>query len=308
VTFNHEKYIYDCVMSVVEQAKDVDIEILVGDDQSTDETQGIMESIAKEFSDLVTYRRNPKRLGPAGNYQSLIAAARGSYIAHLDGDDLWCPGKLAAQVRFLDENPDCPAVYTNAYTINEDGSFLGLFNNPQKERFDIDELVARGNFLCHSSMMYRSARKPDIIALGVPFIDYRMHLTHAQHGDVGYLNEALVKYRVNSTSSILLNLNDAVRELYWEALLDVPRTSVRDLALTKGISQFGRGIFYASLRRRDWHLFRKWVPRLLAASPAGGARTIWFMLLAILRVGVTESFQILRAGITDKRPRILYRR
>lgn len=103
VTFNHEKYIHDCVMSVIGQAGDVDLEILVGDDLSTDGTQVIMESLAEEFPQLVRYRRNSMRLGPAGNYLSLIERSRGSLIAHLDGDDLWAPGKLKAQVDFMEK-------------------------------------------------------------------------------------------------------------------------------------------------------------------------------------------------------------
>ena len=167
VTYNQENYIRDCIMSVIQQAEDVDIEILVGDDRSNDGTQAIMESLEEQFPALIRYRRNPEQLGPIGNYQSLIQASRGSLIAHLDGDDLWVDGKLAAQVAFLDGHPDCAAVYTNAYTIRDDGSSLGLFNNPQRESFGLDHLVSRGNFLCHSSMVYRANLKQGVLDLPV---------------------------------------------------------------------------------------------------------------------------------------------
>lgn len=308
VTFNHEKYIRDCVMSVVDQANDVDIEILVGDDQSTDETQGIMESLAKEFPDLVDYRRNPERLGPAGNYQSLIAAARGSYIAHLDGDDYWLSGKLAAQIDTLDRDEACSAVYTNAMTVNDAGETVGLFNNPQPERISVDALLARGNFLCHSSVLYRAPIKDEILALSPPFVDYRIHILCALRGDLAYLNKALVAYRVNSMGSVLIHQNENIREQYWEALAAVPRESVSGKALAGGIVEFGRSVFFASLKKRDVSLLRRWIPKVLSATPGGRLRTWFLLVLAIARVGMAESYAAIRSRSGAASRRVFYRR
>lgn len=308
VTFNHERYIRDCIMSVIEQANDVDIEILVGDDQSTDETQEIMQSLAREFPDLVDYRRNPERLGPAGNYQSLIAAARGSLIAHLDGDDYWLSGKLAAQVDALDRHAACSAVYTNAMTVNDAGATVGLFNNPQPEQIGINALLARGNFLCHSSVLYRAAIKDEILALSPPFVDYRIHILCALRGDLVYLNEALVAYRLNSTGSVLIHQNENIREQYWEALTAVPRERVNEKALAGGIVEFGRSTFFASLKKKDISLLRRWLPRVLSAAPAGRLRTLFLVILAVARVGMTESYGAIRSRLSAASPKVRYRR
>lgn len=308
VTFNQEKYIRECVMSVIAQADDVNIEVLIGDDLSEDSTQSILEELAAQYPSTIRYYRNATRLGPVGNYLSLAEKARGKFLAHLDGDDLWLPGKLVSQLRFLDQYPDCPAVYTNAFTILDDGSSLGLFNNPQRERLSIADLVVRGNFLCHSSVLYRAALKQGILELPAPFIDYRVHLYYARHGDIGYLNEALVKYRVNSASSILFHMNDSVRELYWEALLDVPRTKVSDQALAGGISEFGRSVFFSSLKKRDPSLMRKWFPEIMKASPTGRIRMMALLIAAIIRVGFQETVQVIRSVFNPKYLKVLYRR
>jgi glycosyltransferase involved in cell wall biosynthesis len=308
VTFNHEKYIRDCVMSVIEQANDVDIEILIGDDQSTDETRGIMESLAEEYPDLVNYRRNPVRLGPAGNYQSLIAAARGSLIAHLDGDDYWFSGKLAAQVGALRRHGTCSAVYTNAMTVNDAGETVGLFNNPQPERISVDGLLARGNFLCHSSVLYRANIKDEILAMLPPFVDYRIHILCALRGDLAYLNEALVAYRINSTGSVLIHQNENIRQQYWDALMAIPRDCVSENALAGGITEFGRSVFFASIKKRDPSLLRSWIPRVLSATPGGRLRAWLLMSLAIVRVGMVETYAAIRSKISAASPRVLYRR
>ena len=306
VTFNHETYIRDCVMSVIGQADDVDLEILIGDDLSEDGTQAIVEALATQFPSIVRYYRNTARLGPAGNYLSLIARARGKYIAHLDGDDLWLPGKLSAQVAYLDQHPDCPATYTNALTMRDDGASLGLFNNTQQERFNIDYLAIRGNFLCHSSVLYRATMQTDVLALPAPFIDYRIHLLLAGHGDLGYINETLAKYRVNSVGSMLIHSNDKVRELYWEALLNIPRSRVSEKALAGGIAEFGRSVFFSSLKKRNLSLLFKWFPKVIKCSPVGQPRMILLMTKAIIRVGAQELMRTLRSRFSDKYPRILY--
>ena len=80
----------------------------------------------QRFPDVIRYFRHENRLGPGGNYQFLIGQARGEYIAHLDGDDYWLPGKLTAQLGVLDVSPECVAVYANAICVNDAGALLGF--------------------------------------------------------------------------------------------------------------------------------------------------------------------------------------
>ena len=120
VTYNHERYIHDCIMSVLAQAHDVSLEVLIGDDQSTDRTEEIARALAARFPDVIRYFRHENRLGPGGNYQFLIGRARGEYIAHLDGDDFWLPGKLTKQISVMDKDSGVSASYTNALCIDDD--------------------------------------------------------------------------------------------------------------------------------------------------------------------------------------------
>jgi glycosyltransferase involved in cell wall biosynthesis len=205
-------------MTVVAQAHNVPLEILVGDDQSTDKTEEVVRGLVSRFPELIRYFRHENRLGPGGNYQFLIGQARGEYIAHLDGDDYWLPGKLAAQVGILDDLPECVGAYTNAICVNEAGCFLGFFNSLVAERFDLKYLLQRGNFLNHSSLIYRAVFADSICGWAPDFIDYRIHILLAQHGQLAYLNAPYVVYRVNSKGSMLAMQHDRVRKLYWSAL------------------------------------------------------------------------------------------
>lgn len=307
VTFNQERYILDCLMSVIAQHTNVSLEILVGDDHSTDSTSSIIKELADKFPHLIYHFYHINRLGfGSKNYHFLIGKAKGKYIAHLDGDDFWLPGKLAAQVNFMEKNPDCPAVYTNAFTIRDDGQPMGLFNNPQPTRININELVRHGNFLNNSSILYRASLRENILTLQPPFLDYQIHLRHAQHGAIGYINQALVAYRVNSSSSVIIQSNNLVRHLYWNALLDVPRELILKKDLAKGMADFMRRIFFRSIRIKSCSLIYEWWPRIMIQAPVGRIRMIYWTLLSIFRTGLFEIIGTACARISRSQIKVLY--
>ena len=309
VTFNHERYIRDCLMSVITQCSDVSLEILVGDDHSEDGTSAIIEALANEFPHLIRHFYHMERLGwGSKNYHFLIGKARGKFVAHLDGDDFWLPGKLAAQVCFMEQHPDCPAVYSNTVVIHDDGILFGVFNNTQPSRIDINYLLRRGNFINHSSMLYRASLREALLTLQTPFLDYCIHLRHARHGAIGYLNQTLVGYRVNSSSSIIVHANDNVRRLYWKALLDVPHNSVNLDDLASSIAEFTRSIFFRSIRKRDISLLRQWLPVIMMNSPVSRVKMSSLIFAAIIRVGIRELLSVLYIYLSGNSLRVLYYR
>lgn len=307
-TYNHERYIAQCLQSALMQRVDVLIEILVGDDASTDSSENIIRTITDSFPDTIRYFRHAERKGPGGNMEYLIREARGKYIAHLDGDDFWLPGKLVQQVALLDAHADVPAVYTNTFCIYEDGLPSGIFSDFGAQRVQARDLVRRGNFLNHSSMVYRSELRWELIEGSVPRLDYHLHLLLARHGDLGYLPAPLTVYRVSSSSSILIHTNDHVRELYWAALCDTHPPLVAPLDLNAGMAEFMRSIFFRSLRVRSTQLLKSWWPRVLEKAPAGRTRLLLQACWVILRTGIAETAAWTCRKITGNKMRVLYPR
>lgn len=309
VTYNHERYIRDCLMSVIAQSSDVALEILVGDDHSDDATAEIIKSLAEVYPELIRYLRPDKRFGWGSiNYQFLISQARGEFIAHLDGDDYWLPGKLKKQTEFLAQHPDCSAVYTNALTIHDQGTVRGVFNNQQPAVFDINYLLRRGNFLNHSSILYRSELKHDLLAMQAPFLDYRIHLAFACHGHLGYLNQILTVYRVSSDGSVLVRANDYLRELYLVSLQAVPldRVHARDVGM--GMAELMRAVFFRAARVRSLSLILKWWPKILDEAPVGCMKMLLWAFLSIVRTGSYDLMNIFCAKVGGIQMKVLYRR
>lgn len=309
VTYNHERYIHDCIMSVIAQSNDVTLEILIGDDNSDDGTSTIIKKLVKLYPDTIHYIRHPERLGYGSkNYQYLLQKTRGTYIAHLDGDDYWLPGKLRTQASFLEQNPLSSAVYTNALVVKDNNEPVGIFNNTQPTIFDINDLLRRGNFLNHSSMLYRKHLKSTIINFQAPFLDYKINLYHALAGSIGYINQILTVYRLNSGSSVLVQDNNRIRQLYWKTLLDIPRDSISTDALAGCMSEFARSAFFRSVITRKISLLRQWFPTVLETSPVGRTKMLILVISAIFRVATQRTFTYLSAQIGKNPIKILYRR
>ncbi len=120
-----------------------------------------------------------------------------------------------------------PAVYSNALVTSPDGHLLGRFGDDSRP-FNANELLAHGNFLNHSSMLYRASSARRLLALSAPFIDYGMHLSLAQDGLLVQLSPCFVVYRAGTSTSMLKTMPEHVRDMYFSAMLEaLPRTDRR---------------------------------------------------------------------------------
>jgi glycosyltransferase involved in cell wall biosynthesis len=282
VTFNHAKYIRDCLLSVLMQRHDADLEILVGDDRSTDNTSSIVRQIADEYPGLIKFFCHEKKLGPSGNIKFVIQQANGDYIAHLDGDDFWLPGKLEHQLQFLNKQQTCIAVYTNAVVVNKENVLLGVFNNIQPEIQDINYLLRRGNYLNHSSLFYRSKAKNNILSIKGDLLDYRIHCCLALLGDLGYLNSALVAYRSGAEGSLVSTTPDVVRKMLWDALKEMDKSKTGTEALIEGMCHLVGHIYFDCFLRLRFSHALQWTMQIRRDMPAHFYRIAVFGIAACI--------------------------
>lgn len=105
--YNCGKFLKTAIDSVLAQTFS-DLEIIVVDDGSTDNTPQILS-----WYPQVRYIRCEHR-GISVSRNTAIAAAKGEILAFLDADDVWLPEKLEKQVAYLDANPECMLVFTYA--------------------------------------------------------------------------------------------------------------------------------------------------------------------------------------------------
>lgn len=307
-TCNQERYLDECLQSVIGQIDGLASEILIGDDMSEDATPHIVARWAALHPGVIRHFRHEPRLGPAANYQFLVTHARGEFIAHLDGDDMWLPGKVAGQLSFMNAHADCPAIYTNAIVIDDKGALRGLFNNEQPDRFDLANMLKCGNFLNHSSLLYRQKYASTIITISPPFIDYLMHLRLVEFGSIGYINRPGVLYRMNSSTSMIVHANEHTRELYWQALISASgmESVAKELAAGKG--DFLRRTFFRAARMRSPRMFIKWWRRTLTDRTPHRLIIIFSALVGIISTAYIIARETVGFAVSRGVSRVFYRR
>ncbi len=159
-SYNHERYIRECIQSVLDQTFQ-DFEIVITDDGSIDDSVRLIES----FDDpRITLYRHSRNLGACIAANNCIRRSKGKYIAMLSSDDVWYPTKLDIQVKYLDEHPEIAAVFgkvdwidesSNLYT-NKNLPFLSLFEVENRTRFEwLRYFFLTGNCLCHPCSLIR---------------------------------------------------------------------------------------------------------------------------------------------------------
>lgn len=203
-TYNHEKYIRECLLSILTQRGAFELEIVVGDDASTDRTTEIVREIAEQTAVPIRILESEGNEGMRSNLRRCLRECRGDYIAVCEGDDYWLsPRKLHKQLSFLRENPEC-AMCFNWLLLRQETSETFVAHREQAElhgdRFEFKDLIKRpfiGNF---SGCFYRAAA-----ALAVPEAyyeaehgaDWLFNLFIAKHGSIGFIRELLSVYRIH---------------------------------------------------------------------------------------------------------------
>lgn len=214
--YNYEKYIEQCLMSVLLQKRDFDIEIIVSDDNSNDNSFEIIKRIKYYYENDNTkfiLLKNEINLGEIGNTKILLEVASGEYIAYLDADDFWIdPLKLTKQVNFMDNNPDCSMCITGFLQLINDNEYIPVVNFASwlcPKNFDgspdyhvTTESLIDGNMaVSSSSRFFRNYR--DIFKdyfYEFPYSDWAVNFELSFKGKIRYLDYPTYIYRIHDKS------------------------------------------------------------------------------------------------------------
>lgn len=198
--YNAARFIKGTVESVVNQTYK-DIEIVLVDDCSKDNSAEIINELQKKYTNIVYYKQVTNQ-GAAVARNKAINLAKGRYIAFLDSDDLWLPEKIERQLALMKEK-NCPFCYAAIDFIDEEGNVIKGKRN-LKETCDY-------NYLLHNTIIATSTVVVDRNVIGdfqMPLRrggqDYATWLMLLRDGTVARgINEVLSHYRItcNSLSS-----------------------------------------------------------------------------------------------------------
>ncbi|MEX0906262.1 MAG: glycosyltransferase [Balneolaceae bacterium] len=147
-TYNHGECITDCLEGILMQETDFPFEILLGEDDSTDETREICKEYAEKYPGIIRLflhkRENNIQIGgqPTGRYNFIynLFNACGKYIALCEGDDYWTDSlKLQKQVEFMEGNDTYSGCYTNFTIVNGNGEIIKKDGLPHAKQRTLDK-------------------------------------------------------------------------------------------------------------------------------------------------------------------------
>ena len=125
------------------------------------------------------------------------------------------------------------------------------------------ELLRRGNFLNHSSLLYRSSAIHALLGMSGPYIDYQIHIRPLRHGELCYINKPLVGYRWRTKSSMIKTMPRAVYDGHMDVFREAvdARADYRDIQ--SAIGRFWGKLLLQAILTRKWSYLNEWRRRLL---------------------------------------------
>ncbi|MCP9834385.1 MULTISPECIES: glycosyltransferase family 2 protein [unclassified Cyanobium] len=225
--YNSIRYIQETIASVYAQAHRP-LEVIVVDDGSTDGSWELLERLqSTAYPDLVVLC-HPGRENRGETIARALAMSRasGEFIAVLDSDDLFRPGKLDLQLQALGQHPDVVLCHTAVEVVGDTSRssyFQSHFNNNPRRPYHfshLSEYLIR-NRICNSSVLVRAEALRSIswatnTVLG--FGDWLCWALLAQRGRFLYLEQPLTGYRVHPDSKTTAFARHKLRRLF--ALLE----------------------------------------------------------------------------------------
>jgi teichuronic acid biosynthesis glycosyltransferase TuaG len=195
-------------------------EMIVVDDCSSDETATTVEKCAR-FDSRVRLIVQEHNQGPAMARNAAIASARGRFIAFLDSDDWWLPGKLQQQLDFMNRT-QAPISYTQFRRVSADGSRLGhCVNIPNQLNYH--ELL-RNTAMATSTVIVDRRHTGEFRMVDTYYDDYVLWLSLLKQGFIARgLKEDLVRYRVLDGSVSRNKSNSALK--VWQTYRQVEKLS-----------------------------------------------------------------------------------
>jgi glycosyltransferase involved in cell wall biosynthesis len=164
LTYGHENYIRQAIESILLQRGDFELELIIADDNSPDNTPQIVNDIIQSYpkaETIIKYTRHVNNRGVINNFIWALNQCTGEYIALCDGDDYWTdPLKLQKQLDFLEANSTYTGCFHNTETINEMESnpILKPWRTYTKYDFTLKDTLSATSLFHTSSFMFRTAK------------------------------------------------------------------------------------------------------------------------------------------------------
>lgn len=207
ITYNHEKYIAQCIEGIMMQKTNFSFEYIIGEDCSTDNTMKIIQEYAAKYPDVIRIISSEKNVGAAENDHRTDLVCQGKYVAFCEGDDFWTdPNKLQKQVDFLEANPDYGMIHSSFSCLSNDKLIEHVWKNKNMPNGEILDQLISSNCIATATVCMRNDLLQKInIGKRIKENDWKMGdyplwIETAFHTKIAYSGDDTMTYRIHSES------------------------------------------------------------------------------------------------------------
>lgn len=203
ITYNHSEYIRQAVESIIMQKTAHEVEIIIADDASKDDTVKIIQEYSDKSLFSFTFLPQTTNVGFIKNYQRAFGACKGDYIAILEGDDYWTsPFHLDKHVSFLEEHRECTMSYNRHVRYWVDQNRFEVFDWHSDETYKYITAQRQvlenciGTFSCCVFRGNLIRHLPQNL-FDLEFADWLMGIIMGQYGFLAYQKDVTSAYRIH---------------------------------------------------------------------------------------------------------------
>ena len=209
ISYNQELYISQAIESILmqETGDDIELNLVIADDCSTDKTLDIIKSYLSQISYTYQILESSVNLGISKNYKRIFENCKGDYIAILEGDDYWAsPYHIENHIRFMDKNRFCSlSMNSIVRKIQDKQEFItpGWDCKNDFKLIDTKCQITQGNQLGNLSacvIRTESIKKLPVSMYDLYIADWMLGVMLSQQGLLAILKEPTSVYRLNSNS------------------------------------------------------------------------------------------------------------
>lgn len=155
-SYNRADTVGQTLDSILAQKVDADIEIVIGDDCSTDNAREVLLKYKEQYPDVIKLLFHKKNMGLGANWATCIKACKGKYICNCDNDDYWHnEHKLQIQMDYMESHPESNICITNHRTLNRTTGEIKECK-AEIDHSDIQQSMWGGCHFCNATIMYRA--------------------------------------------------------------------------------------------------------------------------------------------------------
>lgn len=227
MVYNHEKYLRECLDSLVNQKTTFTYEILVHDDASTDQSKKIIEEYYRRFPDKIVpiyESENQYSKGVMIDKEILLPKARGKYFCFCEGDDYWiCSDKLQKQYDFLEKNPNYTFCVHNSIAVDRNSNKLyDILTSKDGGDLSCADFIANGGEFVSTNAIfsYLSLARNLPKYFNYMTLDYFWQIYLSSCGKTYCFKDEMSAYRVESEESwTVKNVRDKEKSIVFKKKL-----------------------------------------------------------------------------------------